>query len=264
MSRPTCASGNGEPTREGHTLGPSASWDLEVALGDVPWLDEQLEITLTRQGATTPGGFTTGSRERPLPLHVGAAQVRSEMRATLVGWVRDLHETHGAALPDDTVPDMARWMLSQRAHIETHEAAGEIWREVTSVVAHARRLIDRPPVSEFVGVCDGAEDQPCGAALYAQPKALATRCEGCGESHAVSEVRDGVRARVEDRLATTTEIARAVVWVGEHVKPDAIRVWAARGRLEKRGTVTVDGRERPVYRIGDVLDLLVSSERKAS
>jgi len=63
----------------------------------------------------------------------------------------------------------------------------------------------------------------------------------------------------EDRLERASLIARAVSDLGSPISADRIRVWAMRKRLFSHAT---DGMGRPLYRIGDVMELLRNDTRR--
>src|SRR5690606_31600209 len=89
VSGQDCATGCGRPVRDTLVLCEACLGSLRTSLGDVTWLDEQLETVLAKQTALAEhnGGR---SAEEPLPLSPPAAKARSELRVALVGWVRDL------------------------------------------------------------------------------------------------------------------------------------------------------------------------------
>lgn len=137
----TCATGCGRPTERmlcGRCLGV-----LRADLGDVGWLDEQLELVLSKQVALTEqaGGR---SAETPLPLARGALKARSILRNRLVSWCRDLSETHGHDLPADTLPMMAAWLMCREDDIAMHQAAEELVGEIREAVGYAARIVDLP------------------------------------------------------------------------------------------------------------------------
>src|SRR3546814_11799409 len=70
---------------------------LRRALGDLPALIADLDITLARQAATGAhsGGKPTKKDAQPLPLHNGAAAVASHLRYVLATSVRSLTEQSG-------------------------------------------------------------------------------------------------------------------------------------------------------------------------
>ena len=77
----------GKPTRDAAYVCDPCGQELATALGDVAWLDEQLEITITRTSGVdyrTLGG--TASSETPSPVHWVASDARGHLKALLVSW----------------------------------------------------------------------------------------------------------------------------------------------------------------------------------
>jgi len=72
--------------------------------------------------------------------------------------------------------------------------------------------------------------------------------------------REWLLEAAEDRLERAAHIAQAVTDLGSPISADRIRKWAERGRLVPHAT---DGRGRPLYRVGDVTELLRNEPRKA-
>jgi hypothetical protein len=70
----------------------------------------------------------------------------------------------------------------------------------------------------------------------------------------------------EDVLATTTEISRALTRYQQPVTPEMLRGYVFRKRLMPRGERPVAGRKDPVplYRLGDVLNILAQQAEKVS
>lgn len=133
---------------------------LERALGQIPALDDELQLTITRQ--TSMGG-RNGSRStsKPLPVNLDASEVADNLKATLVGWVREL-EPDPLFQPRNTLTGISRWLMCHLGAIRVHVAAGVMYDEITYATAAAWRAIDRPPHRSRVHVsacldvsCDG-------------------------------------------------------------------------------------------------------------
>lgn len=240
---------------------------LEQALGDVPAIADELETTITRQARITAGDGRRPTGDRPLPYHQTAAIVRDALHNTLATWIRviadhpDVHD----GLPADTLAAMARWLLRHVEWLRHHEAGPEAVDEITAAIAEAWRVIDQPPDRWYAGPCGNADEAtggPCPQDLYARPGAARVRCRACGTVYDVRERREWLLATAEDVLAHAVLISQALSRLDQPVTPERIRQWAHRGRLVAHG---VDAQGRPLYRVGDVLDLLAPAvERVAS
>lgn len=231
--------------------------ELARALRDVPWLDDELDVTITKQrGIPTTGG--SASRETALPWHEAAAEARRHLRALLVSWVLFCDEekvraqNYEPGLPADTMTAMSRWMLLRVDGLGLVDIGPDAVEEITDAVDTCRKVIDRAPDRWYAGPCD------CGADLYAKRREGTVECRDCGATHDVGLRRAWLLAEAEDQLANAATVARAVSWLGvEPLTPSRVRKWAERGRIIAKAH---DGKA-PLYRIGDALDLLAREGR---
>lgn len=241
---------------------------LERDLGDVAALADELEVTITRQAKTGHGiGVTSRSAEKPLLFHAAASQIKDDLRSVLVGWVRDLWETngHGRLECDDGTVGLSRWLLRHPTWIRLHPAADELHDEITDAVRRCWQIIDRAPDMMLLGQC-GAECNGirCDDYVYGHKGKRVARCRTCGTSWDVEERQQWMREEVQDRLANSTQLSTLLAGMGIEVASSTIRNYARPRKsgdqfkpplIEARG---MDGR-RPLYRVGDVLDLLAPS-----
>lgn len=266
----------GRATRDAAYVCDGCGDELARALGDVPWLDEELETSISKQRGVdyrTLGGSKGAKKpsERPSPVQWGASEARAHLRALLVSWslfcasegVR--HRERNDDLPADTLAAMSRWLLCRVDGLALHEIGSDAVDEITDAVARCRRMVDKPVEKWFAGPCN-----ECKTDLFARAGSREVECSACGLVYDMGERREWLREAARDHLATATEIARAiVVWgdgpASEHLLIDRIRKWAEREpRLIERGHVTVRGRERALYRVGDVMDRLTDDARESS
>lgn len=252
----------GKPTRD-HAFVCDDCADLFArALGDVPWIDEQTDVTITRQRAIPTEGGSRGS-ETPLPWHDKAAEVRRNLHGLLAMWCRFCeeeeirHSSPANGLPADTLPAMSAWLLWRIDGLTLRDIGPEAVDEITNAVADCHRIIDRRPDRWYAGPC-ATED--CAADLYAKSRTGAVECRECGATYDVAARREWLLAEAEDRLAPASEVARAVSWLGAAPLTAArVRKWAERERIAVKGH---DG-HRPLYRVGDAIDLLAADTPQA-
>lgn len=237
------------------TICGACSAELGRALTSVGWLTGELETTLSRQTSKTGGGKVS---ETPLAFDPRASEAAWVLRSTLVGWVRVLAETDpDTAWPADSCESMAAWLSERRERLVRHPAATEAHGEILSAVRDAERVIDRPAERVFAGRCE------CGTALYARPGAAMVDCRECdADAYDVDAKREEMLGQVGDQLATATETARAVTRLGQPVSPSAIRGYVHRKLLVAHGSRVIGNREVPVYRLGDVLDILARQAQR--
>ena len=234
----TCVTGCGRPTRDTLLLCPACLWTLECDLGDIGWIDAQLELVLAR--LAVHGEHNGGrSAETPLPINAGAHKARSELRAVLVGWVKDSAETRNLPYPADTLPAMARWLLLRARHIAIHPAAEDIHAEIVGAVRFAGRVIDLPAnrTTFCVGPCP---ELGCSGEIRAYIPANPERparmeCSACRtvwEPHQWLRAGRRILARKGETVSyVSTEVAAAALGL----TAQTIRNWVQAGRLANHG-----------------------------
>lgn len=267
---------------------------LRGLLTDLPGLFGDLDTTLTRQAVFTTRYAGTGpttpdpddehpapqtAATTPLVVHLGAADALFVTRNTLLAWADWVTAVRGHHLPTtwariaDYLRDAARW-LSQ------HPDGPQVVDELTAALRHARATIDRPADRAFIGTCGalietamhlGAVDDTgapvlslvptsCTEQLYAREGRPVIDCPRCGTTWDVAARQQALLEQLEDHVLPAVDIARAVDGLGVPVTADRIRQWKRRRllavALDDHGRPRADVRGRPLYRVGDVLDLV--------
>jgi hypothetical protein len=198
---------------------------LQRALGDIPAIVHQLNLTLAKQTRYADRA-ERGSSEQPLPMDPRASAAASELRHHLCNWVTIVAETRGIPIPAAAVyhpggePGMdtlARWLLAHIEWLRHHEHGHIAVDELTGDMRQARRVIDVPAnrTTFPVGPCpevtapadlDYRPNLHCPGEVRAyipndatQPARL--QCTTC---HSVWESWQWLRAgrRIKDREAT--------------------------------------------------------------
>lgn len=293
----------GRPIQDTAVVCPHCAHQLDAALhelADHQGLAYDLDITLSKQANITSAN-TAGQAEEPqaktpgtlrtsqLPFHGGASRAASELKTVLVTWARIvIKETGAGTVPTlgpacrscqhhscrdirtrglpaaDTIAGIAAWLRPYVGWLRYHEAGQEAVDGICDAVAAARRCIDRPAERLYAGPCT------CGADLYARLDAAHVVCRDVAHEEALSwpveERRRWLLKSAEDVLATTTEISRALTRYQQPVTPEMLRGYVHRKRLGARGARAVPGRKEPVplYRLGDVLDILAQQAEKVA
>lgn len=255
----------GRPRHADFVICVHCAWLLEKALGDVPALSDDLDLTLSRQ---TASGARNGSRSsnKPLPFDTNASEVGWLLRNTLVGWVRDLCEAHTEPGPPDTCGDMARWLLARLWRLQAHPAANEVVSEVLAAVGEARRAIDRPAERVYAGACQVPhEGVACDQPLYARLGRTVITCPKCGTGHDLQDRRERMAAELDGMLMTVREIAVVAAWLGAFTDTGRTQArldnWASRGTIVAHG-VNLKGRE--TYAFGDTYARMLAAWAKVA
>lgn len=253
----------GETTRDHAYVGDDCADKLAKALGDIPDLEDELEITMSRQKGvdySQVGGTSVKSPEMPLPIHLGAVEARTHLRALLWSWALFCTTTgvrnsspDGDALPGGSLYSMSTWLQWRVDGLTLVEKGPDAVSTIVEAVERCRRVIDRPAERLYAGRCGGTDGE-CPEDLYAAKDSRGVECTGCGTMWDVSERRTWLLAEAEEVLGTATELARAVSWLGSApLTAERVRQWAKRGRIEVKGH---DRKGDPTYRVGDAIDLM--------
>ena len=260
----------GRPTRDTLTMCDTCADSLSKALGEVPWVVDELNTTITRQRAIPTEGSASNA-ETALPWHEKAGDALRDLKALLVSWAlfceaeavqHQSPRREPLSIDDDSAVALSRWLLWRVDGLARHEIGPDAVDEITDAVANCVRMIDRRPDRWYAGPCINLVDEgECGADLYAKRQTGDVKCRKCGAVYDVAERREFLLAEAEDRLADASTLARAVSWLGtEPLTAARVRKWAERGRIVSHGH---DGR-RPLYRIGDAIDLLAGGATRSA
>ncbi len=257
--------------------------ELVRDLGDVPSLSHHLDLALTRQSRMGSGDGGRRGAETPLPWDERAREAGFILRSALVGWVRVLSEDVRAIEgpmcgyvcghstceymslgrgPVDDLAAIARWLIRHAKVLLLHEAAGEAAEEILDAVRQARRAVDRPADRLYAGPCD-----QCGVDMYARPGAALVACPVCVDEdgrrlrYEVRDRREWLLAEAAELLLPAPDVARALTSLVRPIAPALLHTWVARGKLSAR---SVDARGRALFRVADVVELMLSAQvRKA-
>lgn len=246
-------------------------------------------------GKTMPLGMDL----RFAPGGVGS-KTENVVRKVTANWVSELAKVTAKPTRHD-VPSRCGYLMRHMNVAVGQPWAADMLKDVLDLEYRLRRVVDRPADSWYAGVCgliveaerphdqttcvcahhtgaatcdiDGGcgtspvlEEVRCTRTLYAEPGKAFVRCRDCGTTWNVDERRNQLLEEAEDCQVTVRLLARIVTTLGAHDASEAklearINTWVYRRRLVSHGKRVVDGRPRPVYRVGDVLDLLAADVR---
>lgn len=262
----------GKPTRDDAYVCDSCTEDLSRALGDVAWLDDELETTITKRKGIDyrrVGGGSGGKREQPSPPEWTAADARDHLKAVLVAWVlfcseeRVRNSSPHQAIPEDTLLAVSRWLMWRVDGLALHDIGADAVDEITSAVAHCHRLIDRPADRQYLGQCQTCAIVGDDGRLYGRPGGALARCNICGDTIDAEQLRTKLLAELDDRLCTAAEVAHLATYLG--LPDDRERI---RKRVERWGAsdrhplqrVSVNGADH--YRFGAAYFALMQHESR--
>jgi len=288
----------GKPIHDNAYICGPCGQTLTKVLNHIADLHSELDITLTRQahvGSTNAAPPPEDAPEKdaknvefwgvavqPSPFHIGASKVAHDVANTITTWARVILEERGMELPPIPAPPIGpthptdckhescaviRWHIkdSEITHAAKFIAAHVWWlrhrpeapdaySDLVAIASQLERIIDLPPTLKYAGPCN-----ICRKDLYAKEGAGTVECRPCGMTYDMDGRREWLLECAEDRLERASLIAQAVTDLGSPISADRIRKWAQRGQLTPHAT---DRLSRPLYRIGDVLDLLRNDTRR--
>jgi len=237
---------------------------LRVELRAVPWLVEQLTITLTRQARV---GRRVGPRptERAMPYHHGASVDLEALRDSLHVWCHTIATTRGISVDaEHDAVDLSRWLLRWAGEAAQHPNVGVLHGDILALTRAARRTIDLAPELRFVGPCDGhgathtpSDPGGCGQDLYVTAFSRHAACstDGCHAAYPIEARRVWLLEQAEDQLMTPVELSRLLLWIaGLTVTRQTITLWGARGAVTQYLPHARDPRATLRYRVGEIMD----------
>lgn len=220
----------------------------------IPWLLEELEVTLSRQDRLSEGSDRS-SDEQPLPLNMRAVEVRIDLNAVLAAWA--LHTAGRFDGLDRTVVwtelRLAQYLLAHVGDLLTDPAAGQCADEISDIRRRAQRAIDKPVQQVFAGPCD-----LCARDLYAHPSKAEVKCKNpeCEAIYPIEARRRWLLGKAEDQLLPATEMSRALSGLLQKpITGSMLRGYAHRGRITAHPPIKKDG--PALYRVGEVRDILL-------
>lgn len=253
------------------TVCPSCTDQTAAHLRQIPWLTEQLTITLTRQSRM---GDRNGPRSTETPVYFDQrASVDLEtFRLDLARWASVVAEHRGVSVDGNaqavkladgttvsvptlpTVPDLSRWLLRWNGAAAQHPDAAEYVADIASMARAAERTIDRAPDMRCLGPCDA---DGCVAWLYVPMHAEFAYCPSpeCEAEYRVEDRRAWLLEQSVDRLMTAAEIARDLPWIaGTKIDRKLINKWSSRDQIKRYDPLPTDRRDAPRFRVGEVVD----------
>lgn len=230
----------------------------------------------------------------PEAAHPGASiapltQLRWDAWNTVVAWTRTVMEEQpdvpgpvcaSACLhrscnvirirrwPSNTVRSMCLYLDRQHRWIEGRDWAPAMLDEFLNLEQRLVRAVNRPADRWYAGKCSAGEGEAmCLVDLYAREDRGFIDCPGCSTRHDVQDRREILLREAADTHVTATEAASALItWTdydgSEGKLVDRIRKWRDRNRLEVRDVTSLQGKDRHLYRLGDIQALLVQHAQK--
>jgi len=217
--------------------------ELGALLGELPWLLDQLDITVIRMDKLSTGVIGRSS-DNPSPINVGAMELSRTLRGQLGTIIRDVCESRGVQPPAKVWSNsrMAEWIGTHLGSVVCDENAGQIYRELRngseSILAAINRISRMycGPCTNVVGHNPQGEDIECGHDLYADREAVGdSRCLKCQRSF---NPREQLLITIKRRdLLPESALLETLETLGEKVSRVRLYDWIRAGSLQPRGYV---------------------------
>lgn len=260
---PVCS----RPLHNTDTICDHCADQLHRALGDVPWLAEQLAITATGSkgidyralGSTANGD----PAEAPMPINLAASNAHDHLKTLLVSWTLMCHsenlphQSPSDDLPADNLPSISRWLMWRINALQHHDAGPDAVEEITAAVRRAQKVIDKQPPKQYLGGCTAS----CPGSIYALYDGSKAWCDTCNDIKSADTIRREQIKALEPKLMTSHEIATYASG-GDDRERDRIRnridQWRKREKIEPVTT------NPPRYLFETVWKMLNPSEQHQS
>jgi hypothetical protein len=269
MSRPTCfVETCDKPTSSG--LCAIHRRALTDRLDSMRTTVDELNTQLTRQARYSV--VIVGDGEGPVVWNEGASRTLARVVTTMSRWDALVHDRIGTPTRHPNPIRAAREIRAHvtAGHLDTWPPLATMLIDLEEIAARTLETIDRPKTQRFLGICTAAIDISlsgmCDTRLYAMDDVDTIQCPSCGTTHLVDADLDLLLTIADDTLVTATQAARAMSTRddAEHQRNrlvDRISTWERRSRVTARGTITDAGRERKLYRLGDIRALVTNHDR---
>lgn len=236
------------------TICPGCTQQAAGYLRQIPWLTEQLVITLTRQSRM---GDRNGPRstETPVYFDLRASVDLETFGLDLARWADTVAEHRGISVDADPTPAaLSRWLLRWNGAAAQHPDAADYVSDIAAMVRAAERTIDRAPDLHCLGQCDV---DGCVAWLYVPMHATIAYCPApdCDAEYRVEDRRAWLLEQLVDQLRTAAQLSRELPWIaGIVIDRKRINRWSSDGRIT-RYLPHPDDPKATRFRIGEVIDL---------
>lgn len=249
----------GQPTRGGAYGCDDCAGELQRFYGDVPWLVEQLDISVTRQrGKRTGAG---GGEVLPWLDRAAIAQRRiaglldTTVRLCQAAHVRNQSPYQG---PPTRGPVAAsKWLLWRVDGLPHVRVFPDLLRASVHTERNVLHVIDCEPDLLYLGQCG---NDGCDGAVFAFNGEDTGKCRACRATYDVDRRRAALFADLDDKLCTAAELAHLTTYLDLGVDRAKVRKlinqWHTRGVLEAKGH---DAAGAPTFRYADAIGRLAAT-----
>ena len=156
----------------------------------------------------------------------------------------------------------ATYLLGHMEWLRHRPEAEEALTQLAAAGATLVRIVDSPPPLWYAGPCwADTEDGACPEELYARTDDGTVKCPACKARHDVRQRRVWLLGEADGVLGHAALIAAALTVLDRPVTSSMVRNLAHRGRIGAHGQ---DDRGRPLYRVGEVRQVLAETTRRTT
>ena len=193
---------------------------------------------------------------RTRPDKAAAGNAADALKAELVSAAKALLDPIGQAWVGEDTPQAISLWLL------THSASVALSPAGPGICAGMQRVHRR-----CVSIVDSAPEiihygncGVCGASLDVPDGASAIQCAGCGTLHTIEQLEQFRRDLAAGQLGTWGELEEWAAMLGTPIPKRRIEFWARSGRMQPRGSCDAG----TLYRLGDALDLEAARRGRSS
>lgn len=272
---------NDNPCSVAHCSTPSDEYyvclncahDMETILKELyVWLLEDLRIVVTKQTKSEPKNGSRATETTPLPYHPEASKLYSDTSSAILRFLGQWSQSRPNPIGGIILANENTHLSTKQAakHLSNHTHDLRLFTETAEFIevlderySRIKRIIDRPPPKWYIGKCSAeVGESRCKNEIYASTNKGFVTCSDCGTRHDIEQRRHDLIEKAKTLSVTATEAANAIhYWTDIPVGTtrqlmNRIAQWAKRGRLVERGHIMERGHLRPIYTLGDILNLL--------
>ena len=201
-------------------------------------------------------------------LDYGAGAKLDAVQNALTGWARVVAEERGSAvwvaMNGDIISQAAHWLAGNLEWLRHKDYVDDVLREIGDCLHAMRSVVATPAGRVYLGECgakylddvtevrdDGGEgirtyvERKCDGDVYGRPGATTGGCRTCDAEHDQAERLKRNTALVQGGCYRASQLEHAY-----GLNAATVRKWAERGLIAASG---VDGQDRPLYRLDEVL-----------
>jgi hypothetical protein len=236
--------------------------DLQELAGGL--LDE-LELVVLRQVKIgVSSGVRAPSGEARLPFDAAASELAAVAAGTIRSWTAIFKASNAHLITPRVagVGDYAAWMARFPGLIASLKHAAQMADEIQWLTREVVRTIDLAPARSYLGQCSArTEDgEQCAEDVYAVDGREFVTCRACGTEHHVATRRRVLLDALPDQRLTVRQLAHGLPeFLGISVSENSLRTWIRKRQLAAVGR---DDQGRAVFRVADVLELLVTKRTR--